>query len=193
MNWTREKYVQDPHYIPVPASAPPVAYAVRAGLYDPKTMERLGFVDLPEKVHVMPRESLRESQVKSGPSVQFGEGIRLLGHRVEEQDGALDLTLYWRASAQPAQDYQVFVHLLDGDGRMVGQNDGPPVNGYYPASTWLQDQIIADTHRVPLPTGGRPAAVAVGLYDLASGKRLPATGADGARLVDDALIIPTGG
>jgi hypothetical protein len=192
VDWPTGRYVQDPHYIPVPRDAPPVAYTVRAGLYNPVTMEQLGVVELPEKVHIVPRQPLREVQVKSEPAARFGEGIRLLGHRVKEQDGALDLTLYWQASTPPAQDYQVFVHLLDGAGRMVGQNDGPPLNGYYPASTWLPDQIIADTHRVPLPAGSRPAALAIGLYDLTSGQRLPAFGAGGAALVDDALVIPLG-
>jgi hypothetical protein len=172
------------------AGALPVAYTVRVGLYDPATMDRLGVVDLPEKVHILPRKPLREAQVKSEPVARFGEGVRLLGHRVQERDGALELTLYWQASTQPPHDYQVFVHLLDSDGRMVGQNDGPPVNGYYPASTWLPDQIIPDTHRVLLPAGNPPAEVAIGLYDLTSGQRLPALDAGGARLPDDALVIP---
>jgi 6-pyruvoyl-tetrahydropterin synthase related domain len=193
VNWTREQYVQDPHYIPVPSDAPPVAYTVRAGLYDPKTMDRLGTVELPEKVHVLPGHPLRETQVKSEPAARFGEGIRLLGHHVEERDGGLDLTLYWQTSVPPVQDYQVFVHLLDDGGRMLGQNDGPPVNGYYAASAWLPDQIIADVHRVPVPAGSRPAAVAIGLYDLASGQRLPAANAGGERLKDDALVIPLAG
>jgi 6-pyruvoyl-tetrahydropterin synthase related domain len=192
VNWTSEQYVQDPHYVPIPGDAPPVAYTVRVGLYDPATMERLGAVDLPEKVHILPQEPLREAQVKSEPSARFGDSIRLLGHRVEQRDGALDLTLYWQAGATPPQDYQVFVHLLDGDGRLVGQNDGPPVSGYYPASTWLPGQIIADTHRVQLPAGTSPAAVAIGLYDLVSGQRLPATDTGGARLADDAVVIPLG-
>jgi hypothetical protein len=191
--WTPEHYVVDSHYVPVPGDAPPVAYTVRVGLYDPKTMDRLGAVQLPQKVHILPRRPLREAQVKAEPAARFGDAIQLVGHRVEERDGALDLTLYWQASAAPARDYQVFVHLLDGSGRMVGQNDGPPVDGYYPASTWLPGQIISDTHRVPLPEGGRPAAVAIGLYDLASGARLPATDAVGARLPDDALVIPLAG
>jgi hypothetical protein len=190
VNWTREQYVQDPHYVSIPSDAPPVAYAVRVGLYDPATMERLGTVDLPEKVHILPQQPLREAQVKSEPAARFGSAIRLLGHRAEERDGAIELTLYWRADATPAQDYQVFVHLLDGDGRLVGQSDGPPMNGYYPASAWLPGQIISDTHRIQLPTGGSPASVAIGLYDLASGQRLPATDGGGAGLADDAVVIP---
>jgi hypothetical protein len=116
-----------------------------------------------------------------------------LGHRVEKRDGVLDLTLYWQAGAQPDRDYQVFVHLLDNAGRMAEQNDGPPVNGYYPTSAWLPDQIIADTHRIPLSAESRAASVAVGLYDLASAQRLPAVDAGGARLKDDSLVIPLPG
>jgi hypothetical protein len=35
--------------------------------------------------------------------------------------------------------------------------------------------------------------VAIGLYDLTSGQRLPALDAGAARLKDDALVIPIGG
>jgi hypothetical protein len=193
VNWTAERYVVDAHRVPIPSDAPPVAYTVWAGLYNPVTMERLGAVELPDKVHIVSRQPLREAQVKSEPSARFGDGIRLLGHRVEKRDGALDLTLYWQAGAQPDRDYQVFVHLLDNAGRMAEQNDGPPVNGYYPTSAWLPDQIIADTHRIPLSAESRAASVAVGLYDLASAQRLPAVDAGGARLKDDSLVIPLPG
>jgi hypothetical protein len=191
--WDTGRYVVDSHRISAPGDAPAVSYVVRAGLYDPKTLDRLGTIDLPDRVHILPARPLREADVRSAPTAQFGGKIRLLGHRVEERDGALDLTLYWQAGETPDGDYQVFVHLLDGSGRMVGQSDGPPVGGYYPASTWLPGQIIADLHSVPLSGEGRPATVAVGLYDLASGERLPAAAAGGARLKDDALVIPIGG
>jgi hypothetical protein len=193
VTWTTERYVVDSHYIPIPSDALPVAYTVRVGLYNPKTMDRLGTVDLPEKVHILPGQPLREAQVKSEPTARFGDEIRLLGHRAVERNGALELTFYWQAGAKPIRDYQVFVHLLDGDGKLVGQNDGPPVDGYYPTSTWLPDQIIADVHRVLMPRGSRPVSVAVGLYDLASGQRAPATDTGGAPLKDDALVIPLGG
>jgi hypothetical protein len=191
-DWTTERYVVDSHYVPVPPDAPSVAYTVRVGLYDPATMDRLGTIELPEKVHVLSRQPLRETQVESAPSARFGDTIRLLGHRAERRDGALDLTLYWQASALPDRDYQVFVHLLDGAGQIIGQDDGPPMGGYYPTSAWLPGQIVADLHHIPLPEGASLAAIAVGLYDLGSGQRLPATDASGARLQDDALVIPLG-
>ncbi len=189
-NWTAERYVVDSHYVPIPADAPPVAYAVNVGLYNPVTLERLGSAELPERVHVLLRRPLREADVRSAAAARFGEQIRLLGHRLERRDGGAELTLFWQAQATPPQDYQVFVHLLDSAGRLAAQNDGPPVGGYYPTSAWLPRQIIADVHRVPLPVEGQPAAIAFGLYDLASGVRLPAYGADGARLADDAVVIP---
>jgi hypothetical protein len=33
-------------------------------------------------------------------------------------------------------DYTLFIHVLDGDGQMIGQHDGQPSGGEYPTSLW---------------------------------------------------------
>jgi len=63
----------------------------------------------------------------------------------------------------------VFVHLLDPQGQVVSQHDGDPVGGYSPTSRWRAGEIIADTHRVPLPPDLPPGAYGLkaGLYEFA--------------------------
>ena len=57
--------------------------------------------------------------------------IRLIGYALGEESARPGHTfpfhLYWQASAPGATDYQVFNHLLDADGRLVAQVDGPPL------------------------------------------------------------------
>jgi hypothetical protein len=97
------------------------------------------------------------------------------------------LMLYWQATTSLDIDYTVFVHSLDAEGRLIGQADGPPVAGHYPTSRWQPGEIVQDSRVVP--PGNR---YLVGLYDAATGERLPAYGTDGVRLIDDAVVLVGG-
>jgi hypothetical protein len=94
------------------------------------------------------------------------------------------LTLYWQTLTSLDKDYTVFVHSLSGEGKLLGQADGPPVGNHYPTSLWLSGEIVQDSRLVP--AGDR---YLVGLYDPVSGERLPAFGSDGTRLPDDAVVL----
>jgi hypothetical protein len=94
------------------------------------------------------------------------------------------LTLYWQTSTALDTSYTVFVHSLDAEGTLMGQADGPPLADHYPTTAWRPGEIIADSRLVPPGRRYR-----VGLYDPATGERLPAFDADGTRLADDALIL----
>jgi hypothetical protein len=195
--WPTSQYVIDEFDIPVPADTPPVAYQVAAGLYRSGDGDRLGEVELPTPVHVI---ELRPPAVDApaAAAVQFENGIALLDSRVQTDGSSLTLTLYWKAGPRPAADAQVFVHLLSADGQMAAQGDSPPVAGLYPTSLWRPGQVIADVHTLPLPAGGLsgPAQLRIGLYDLASGRRVPVTPTGGglssrsANVADDAIVIP---
>ena len=119
----------------------------------------------------------------------LGDKIELLGYDVSGSE-ALEVTLYWRALAELDQDYTVFIHLLDEDGALLGQGDGPPLDADYPSSYWLPGELLSDTHVVilqdDLPAG---AHLLVGLYRLADGARLPAYDAIGERVLDDAITL----
>ncbi|UCG25536.1 MAG: DUF2142 domain-containing protein, partial [Chloroflexota bacterium] len=107
----------------------------------------------------------------------FAEGINLLGYDLasDADENALTVGLYWQATAQPAGDYTVFVHLLDANGEQVAGGDGPPVSGDYPTSLWLDGDAIVDAHQLSLPAD-LPAGdyeIVVGLYDPLTTWRLP--------------------
>ena len=91
---------------------------------------------------------------------------QLVAYDTEAAKGerALDVTLYWLALRETAQNYKVFVHLLGPDGQVVTQEDGDPVGGYTPTTRWKQGELIADTHRLSLPD-----ALPAGQYELRAG------------------------
>ncbi len=112
--------------------------------------------------------------------------LRLLGYTANSDTAGL--TLYWQ-SLQPAdKNYSVFVHLLDENGKLLGQHDGEPGNGRLPTSMWLPGEILADSHPLTLPGSG-PYTLAVGVYDWQTGQRLPVTDAAERRLPDDQALI----
>jgi hypothetical protein len=99
------------------------------------------------------------------------------------------LTLYWQTTGKSADDYTVFVHLRTADGFIRGQADSPPVGDHYRTSLWQPNEMIQDIHPLPDIDLGQVDHVAIGLYDPASGERLPAFSPTGQRLPDDALIL----
>jgi hypothetical protein len=87
--------------------------------------------------------------------------------------GTLTVRLEWHALQAAAQDYNVFVHLLDANGALVDQLDGPP-NGQ-PVTAWKAGKVITDIRRIVLPPS-LPAGdyhLEIGWYDWRSGGRLP--------------------
>lgn len=84
------------------------------------------------------------------------------------------VTLRWYAAEAVPVDYTVFIHLRDGDGRLIAQADGPPLDGWYPTSWWTAGEWVTDEHDFTLPSETRPGEyqIVVGLYDAVTGERL---------------------
>jgi hypothetical protein len=120
----------------------------------------------------------------------WADGIALAGYSLEPR--TLNLTLYWRATDTPSQDYTVFVHLLDESGLLRGQGDGPPVGGDYPTSFWEPGEVIIDMHHVDVDADAPPGSyrLAVGLYRLGDGTRLAVWDAAGMPQPDNRVILP---
>jgi 4-amino-4-deoxy-L-arabinose transferase-like glycosyltransferase len=94
--------------------------------------------------------------------------------------GEVRVTLWWEALDAPADDYTVFVHLVDSEGDLVGTGDGPPLHGGFPTSLWQAGDHVADRHIVPLPAdvSSGPFRVRVGWYEPETGARLIHDGGD---------------
>lgn len=113
----------------------------------------------------------------------FGDAIRLRGYDWAEQEGTLNLTLYWESATAVADSYKVFIHILDVAGNLIAQADRSPVNGLAPTHRWQPGDLVRDPLQLSFPPGA--AEVRVGLYTEEDG-RLPLTG---AASVDDAVVL----
>jgi hypothetical protein len=174
------------------------------GIYDPETGRALK----PTNPQGQPLGLIFAGQVKiaslEGQADEVPNPVRylvddvaaLIGYTIEPEivspGGVLTVALYWEAMATPPEDYTVFVHLIDESGISHGQGDGPPVRGDYPTSHWESGEVIADEHAVTVQSAA-PAGryrLAVGLYRLDDGTRLPVQDAAGLPQPDERIVLP---
>ena len=149
-------------------------------------------------LHVAAHEPLfNVSPIQHPMSVDLGGTVRFLGYDLPPTDvpvgGTLHLLLYWQALAPMDVSYTVFVHLLDSEGQIRGQQDNVPLGGSYPTTRWLPGEVLVDEYTIPIAADAPPGeyTVAVGMYTLPDGQRLPAFDAEGHRLPADSILLPT--
>jgi hypothetical protein len=106
----------------------------------------------------------------------------------------LELALRWRAEGRGNLDYTVFAHVESADGHLAAQHDKPPLDGQFPTSRWSAGVAFDDRHTLALPADLAPGAyrLTLGMYDPATGQRLPVAPGDPpneARAADGNTLI----
>ena len=128
-------------------------------------------------------------------AVNYNDQIALLNLDTPNQQltpgGTLDLTLQWTALAPLAENYTLFLQVLDANDRLVGQVDAWPLQGTLPTSQWQPGQTITDPYTIQLDGDLPPGdyRLLTGWYLLADLRRLPVLTEDGTP-VDDKLTTP---
>lgn len=207
--WLENRAFCESYWLEVASWAPtPELYGLEVGLYDAETNWRLPAQNAEDQpvappivgsVRVLPSAS--PPQPQHALSYDLGGQIALVGYnssvkRTHSGSAALGagdtltLTLYWQALQVPERDYTVFVHLLDGTGAYVTQDDAPPRGGRYPTWAWHPGDLVPDTHHVTLPDAAPPGPYywSVGMYRPETEERLSVTGSQGA-LPDGAIRL----
>lgn len=176
--WTPGTAFCDVYRIAVEPWVPaPERYQVLVGLYLDDSRDQLtaldsaGLPNVPPVVGAVTVAPATSPAIAPQYPVQYtlGENVLLRGYDLSGslQSGTpLTLTLYWQAQAALSRDYTVFVHLVDGAGEMLSQDDGPPRGGWYPTSAWEAGDVIADVRRLDIPEipAGQTVHVNVGMY-----------------------------
>ncbi|MFQ6015960.1 MAG: glycosyltransferase family 39 protein [Anaerolineae bacterium] len=203
--WLVGQFVRDLHDLLIPADTPVGEYQLVVGLQRVVGDELLPVAGGPTwgrnfvllaKVAVAGREHLFERPSIAQPLVaDLGDGVRLLGYdltiREVEAGGMIPLTLYWQSLAPMTTSYTVFTHLIDGDERIWGQQDGIPGQGALPTTAWIEGEYIIDRYDIPVGTETPPGLyyLEVGMYMVSSGQRLPAFTPAGERLPADRVLL----
>ncbi|MDX1686952.1 MAG: glycosyltransferase family 39 protein [Candidatus Promineifilaceae bacterium] len=138
------------------------------------------------EIEVAARERTFELPAEVTPlNARLGTVAVLQEATVEWGEGALLLHVVWQGAEPDGAGYTTFVHLRDETGKIVGQVDRPPEP---PTSSWLPGQVVMETYRLARPAAGG-YTVALGLYDAASGRRLPVYDASGERRANDQFLM----
>jgi hypothetical protein len=134
---------------------------------------------------------------------RLGDAIHLAGYDLPQNrfraGQSMALTLYWSADRPVDKNYTVFVHLVgtalnpahSPSNPLWGQVDHPPRDGAYPTTAWLPNEIVLDAYSVSIDPNAPPGPyqIEVGLYDPATGTRLPVSGVDSV-IVSEINIVP---
>lgn len=114
------------------------------------------------------------------PDGTFGElaDLDVTRTTIDIENNQLKIALNWHVIKPYPTNFTTFVHLLNQTGTLASQGDSQPQNGQFPTSFWKAGEIIPDSYTVPLdqvPSGNY--TLMIGLYDPASGARLPVSNA----------------
>ena len=110
-----------------------------------------------------------------------------------QDDTAVHLQFVWRSSGKMQDDYKFLIQFVDDDdpNRIVIQKDLAPLDGQYPTSSWLEQEVVIDPVILPLET--IPAGqyqIMVGWYNPQLGVQLTAYDAQQRRWENDWVPLP---
>jgi 4-amino-4-deoxy-L-arabinose transferase-like glycosyltransferase len=197
--WPRGLVLRDVRTIEVWPGTPPGSYQVAISVYDPASGRWLppagggdvliGPIELPRR-EPPPVEAL---DIEHPLSANLGGKVRLLGYNVTgafRPGNEVHLTLFWQALKAMEEDYTVFIHLTDPEGQLWGQKDNPPVDGFYPTTTWEAGEIVRDQYDLGIAPDAPPGPyqIEVGMYLAETGERLPVLAEDG-RVQGDKILL----
>ena len=171
--WAPGTRVEDRRGVPVLPGTPPGEYQLEVGLYQPRSGQRLSFVDKsgkpigdrflfgPIKV-VAPTTppALTVLEDRRPLSAVFSNGLRLFGFKLHplgrEEDGGVfalndiaHLTLFWLGGPPVDGDSSIRIELRDQEGRPV-LGEKRLISDLYPTSKWLEKELIRDQYRIQL-------------------------------------------
>ncbi len=172
--WQTDDVVRDTFDLRIPASLAPGIYPLSIDGFP------LGRVQVTAGDHVFTTPS-----VPHALQTVFGNVGQLVGYDAQLQSGKLHLRLFWNVLRETDLSYTAFVHILGPDGKIHGQVDAPPGT-----NNWVTGEYVATTYDIPTDLDAAQAQLEVGLYDSATGKRLPTCSTAGCQSPDDHVIIP---
>lgn len=129
------------------------------------------------------------------PGAYFGEHVHLqsasISPSVLRKGDVVRLTLRWQTDAPLTMRYKVFIHLYDDQGNILAQRDAEPMADLAPTTSWQAGETITDLHavRIPANTTLQTLNLRLGLYDPATGERLPVRAANGETPLPDGYTL----
>lgn len=188
--WTPSRQKWHDHYaVIIPAEAEPGLHRLEMYLFNPETNDRITprRIDTGEETDATTPLALIKvgdlSQTQKFDSldtpVSFGSGMALISYNLTNavplSAGAVwTIELLWQTQTMPQAHLTRFAHVIDGDGKVLAQNDNPLVDDFLSAHLWREGLQLSDRFSVEVPeilVAGEYQIV-VGLYDSQTQQRL---------------------
>jgi 4-amino-4-deoxy-L-arabinose transferase-like glycosyltransferase len=130
---------------------------------------------------------------------QLGSLLHLIGYDLPQTKfragDSVPLTLYWRAESLVGKSFTVFVHLV---GQQFNPKQNNPLWGQVdrvpsiPTTAWFPNEIVLDAYSVKIDSDAPPGTyqIEIGMYDAATGTRLPINSGGDSIIIDEIKIIP---
>jgi hypothetical protein len=122
------------------------------------------------------RSTFAEWQRVNGDTFTFGGSIEMTRNPINRIDQpvrsgtTIDVALGFYGNQQIPLDYSVGAYLLDANGMLVSQYDGPPAGSR--TSTWIAEDRYCDIRRITVPKVAGTYTLHIAVYDSATGTRL---------------------
>jgi len=195
--WRRGDVWRGVHLLYIPGRLERGTYQVAVQLTDASDSPVGEYFVIGEMAVSTPERRFEAPPMAVTANVAWENGIALLGYdlprrRVSQGDG-LHLTLHWQPQNEITQSLTVFVHLCDGGGHIVAQQDHIPVNGSRPTTGWAPAEVVSDPYSLFISSDVPPGRyhLRVGWYDAVTGVRVPLPdGGDFWALPDTITVIP---
>lgn len=129
----------------------------------------------------------------SGPKAEFQWSRSACAARPEACHIHFDFI--WQGVSEMDAVYSVFLHLVDGQGNPLAQQDkGPGIRGKEPTTTWLPGEVITDPVDLTLSPDQLPPGrytLRIGMYLPPDGPRLPLVDGGGQNFVEIGTVEVT--
>ena len=125
------------------------------------------------------------SPVAQYDAYQLSEAMACTSEHGNASQHIVEVTFLWQPlSAAIPDTSSVFVQVLDADGRLLAQADGPPLGIRPSLLAAPPDTVLFDFREIELAEGETavPTTLLIGVYDFASGERSLATDNNGQPL-----------
>ncbi len=205
--WLPDEVIVERYAIPIAFDTPPGDDGLKLGFSDLTTGQD---VLQPVPLRALPSTEAKRPHASVPPAAlaNFSAQIALLGATANGVPGAselptvtvrpgdtIGLELNWLAQQQVDESYTIFVHLIDGNNRLIAQRDYTPMGGAFPTQLWIPQwiagQSVNDPYQIKVPDDLPPGEyfIETGLYGMTSQRRVPIIGRDGSLAGDRAILF----
>lgn len=130
--------------------------------------------------------------------INWGGKVALLGYELSgdsyEPGDELQLLLRLKGLTHIQEEFSLFVHLFDREGRLWARDDSAPLRELHPTTHWVMGEVVRDPHPLTLPLdipSGR-YRLEVGIYSPATMERLPVVGSGEESVTLDYIRVTRG-